>query len=158
MASLLCSSLLPPPPQPTVVLSFLSLTDPLFLSHNLLKLRPKWLKLSLSLDSLSYESLSLYPRSVSLSLSSLYLLAQWCMLIYGFVVYVDLGLWCVLYFDLGLGGRELQTNPIPQTISLVSNVSKLFRKLASRVFKTRDHCSKLSEFVVELESIRLEFL
>ena len=105
----LYSLLLPPPPQPAVVLSFLSLADPFSLSHNSLKLRPKWLKLSLSLDSLSYELLSLSPRSISLSLSSLYLLAWWCMLIYGFVVDVDLGLWCMLYSDLGFfwGGGEL---------------------------------------------------
>ena len=89
MAGLFRSSLLPPPPQPAMVLSFLSLTDPLSLSHNLLKLILKWFKLSLSLDSLSHELLSLSPKSVSLSLSSLYLSAQWCMLIYGFVVYVD---------------------------------------------------------------------
>ena len=53
--------------------SFLSLNDLLSLSHNSLKLRPKWFKLSLT-----HRSLSLHPRLVSLSLSSLYLLAQWC--------------------------------------------------------------------------------
>ena len=53
--------------------SFLSLNDLLSLSHDSLKLRPKWFKLSLT-----HRSLSLHPRLVSLSLSSLYLLAQWC--------------------------------------------------------------------------------
>ena len=68
MADLLYLSLVLPPPQPAVVLFFSFSETTYSLSHDLLKL------------SLTHRSLSLYPRSVSLSLSSLYLSAQWCRL------------------------------------------------------------------------------
>ena len=53
-------------------------------------------------------------------------------------------------FHLGLPklisqiGEKLQTNTNLQSISLVSNVSKLFKKLTSRVSYTRVHCSNSS--------------
>ena len=40
--------------------------------------------------------------------------------------------------------KKLQTNTNLQTISLVSNVSKLFGKLTSRVSQSRVHCRNLS--------------
>ena len=40
--------------------------------------------------------------------------------------------------------KKLENNTKLQTILLVSNVSKLFRKLTSQVFWTRVHCSNLS--------------
>ena len=110
MASLLRSSLLLPPPQPMVVLSFLSLTDPFFLSHDFLILRPKWLKLSLSFDSLflswivvSISQIGMSLSFLSLSLSSVVYVDLW---VYGFVMYIDLGLWiykvcCILIWVSG---------------------------------------------------------
>ena len=53
-----------------------------------------------------------------------------------------------LEFDMKIWDK-LQTNTNPQIISLVSNVSKLFRKLASQVQETR--------FCKELEHERLDF-
>ena len=102
MASLLRSSLLLPPPQPMVVLSFLSLLFFLWPTHSFylmifLYLDPNGSNsLYLSILSFSHGSLSLSPKSVCLSLSSLYLSAHWCMLIYGFM-----GLWCILIWVCG---------------------------------------------------------
>ena len=125
MVSLLYSLPLPPPPQPAVVLFFSFSERPTLSLTILSNLDPN------SSNSLTHRLLSLYPRSISLSLSSLYLSAQWwrlwwkyvfwwwvcglwllliwvCgVLIFGFVVYVVFRCWFsgfVVYVDLWVCG------------------------------------------------------
>ena len=64
-------------------------------------------------------------------------------------------------FFPSLRGFFFQNNQIPQTISLVRKVLKLFRNLTNRICKTR-FCSLKSSlldlfFVIEIEPYRLDF-